>query len=94
MAAAIDRATPSVTEHDLAEMKSRAEAIVREVARHGDLVEPDGIEVAGVDSDRIVQVRMLGSCRGCAASTAAVTTALEQEIRARLPEIRFVEAVL
>lgn len=52
------------------------------------------IELVGVDDDKIVQVRLLGSCGGCSSSVFTVTTAAENAIKAHVPEVRFVEAVL
>jgi Fe-S cluster biogenesis protein NfuA len=51
------------------------------------------IELVGVDEDNIVQVRLLGSCGACSSSVYTVTTAAEQALKARVPEVRFVEAV-
>ena len=59
-----------------------------ELARDG-----GDIELVGVDDDQIVQVRLLGSCGACSASVFTVTTAAEQALKARVPEVRFVEAV-
>lgn len=59
-----------------------------ELARDG-----GDIELVGVDDDKIVQVRLLGSCGGCSSSVYTVTTAAEIALKARVPEIRFVEAV-
>jgi Fe-S cluster biogenesis protein NfuA len=51
------------------------------------------IELVGVDDDRIVQVRLLGSCGACSSSVYTVTTVAEQALKAHVPEVRFVEAV-
>ena len=51
------------------------------------------VEFIGVDADRIVQVRLLGACQGCASSVYTWTLQVEGLLRAAVPAIRFVEAV-
>jgi Fe-S cluster biogenesis protein NfuA len=51
------------------------------------------VELVGIDVDRIVQVRLLGACQGCASSVYAWTIQVEGLLRDRVPEVRFVEAV-
>jgi Fe-S cluster biogenesis protein NfuA len=48
----------------------------------------------GVDHDRIVQIRLLGSCQGCASSIHSTTMGIEAAVKAKVPEVRFLEAVL
>ena len=59
-------------------------------------LEADGIaiEVVGIDDDRIVQIRLTGSCQGCSSSMMAVTFDVERRLKSAVPEVRFVEAVL
>ncbi|MFO0892240.1 MAG: NifU family protein [Isosphaeraceae bacterium] len=52
------------------------------------------LELVGIDADRIVQVRLLGACRGCSSSTYTLTMFAERLVKANVPEIRFLEAVL
>ncbi len=74
----------------LAQIKSVIDAEVRPS------LQADGgdVEVVGVDDDRIVQVRLLGSCQGCASSIYSTTMGIEAAVKARIPEVRFLEAVL
>jgi Fe-S cluster biogenesis protein NfuA len=64
-----------------------------------DRVRPDlesdggGIELVGIDPDRIVQVRLTGACQGCSSSLITLTMRVESILKAAVPEIRFVEAV-
>lgn len=64
-----------------------------------DLVRPDllsdggDIELVGMDGDRIVQVRLKGACQGCSSSLMTLTMRVESVLKAKVPEIRFVEAV-
>ena len=59
-------------------------------------LEADGtaIEVVSIDDDRIVQIRLTGSCQGCSSSMMAVTFDVERRVKAAVPAVRFVEAVL
>jgi Fe-S cluster biogenesis protein NfuA len=52
-----------------------------------------GVELVGMDEDRIVQVRLTGACRGCSSSLITLTMRVESVLKAAVPEIRFVEAV-
>jgi Fe-S cluster biogenesis protein NfuA len=52
------------------------------------------VEVVGIDDVRIVQVRMVGACQGCPSSTFTMTMGIESVLKARIPEIRFLEAVV
>jgi Fe-S cluster biogenesis protein NfuA len=52
-----------------------------------------GIELVGIDEDRIVQIRLTGACQGCSSSLMTLTMRVESVLKAAVPEIRFVEAV-
>ncbi len=52
-----------------------------------------GIDLVGMDADRIVQVRLTGACQGCSSSVMTLTMRVELILKAAVPEIRFVEAV-
>lgn len=74
------------------DLKARvAQVVAEEVAP---LLAMDGtaIEIVGVDGG-IVQVRLNGACSGCPGSVYAVLTGIEAELRKRLPEVEFLEAV-
>lgn len=75
-------------------LKRRVEAVIDRTVRPGLLADGGDVEVVGVDADRIVQVRLLGSCSGCASSIYTMTMGIEAAVRAEVPEIRFLEAVL
>lgn len=51
------------------------------------------VKLVGVDADRVAQVRLLGSCSRCSSATMSLISGIEASVRARVPEIRFVEAV-
>ena len=58
------------------------------------ILQMDGgdIEVVNVDGG-VVQVRLLGTCGGCPSTIMAVIMGIEQELRKRVPEVEYLEAV-
>lgn len=73
---------------------ARIEAVLDEEVRPGLHADGGDVEVVGIDADRIVQVRMKGACQGCSSAMMTVTFGIEATLKARIPEIRFLEAVL
>ncbi len=51
-----------------------------------------GVEVLGVE-DGVVQVRLTGTCSACPSVIQSVIMGVEQELRARVPEVEYLEAV-
>jgi Fe-S cluster biogenesis protein NfuA len=45
------------------------------------------VELLEVDAEGVVRLRLLGSCDGCAGSTATLTTAVREAIEAAAPEV-------
>jgi Fe-S cluster biogenesis protein NfuA len=76
------------------DLRGRIEAVLDRDVRPGLVAEGGDVELVGVDQDRIVQVRLLGSCQGCASSIYTTTIGIEAAIKAQVPEVRFLEAVL
>ena len=76
-----------------AELLARIEAVLDEQIRPGLAADGGNVEVVGIDDDSIVQVRMRGACEGCPSSTMTLTFGIEAALKARIPEIRFLEAV-
>jgi Fe-S cluster biogenesis protein NfuA len=52
------------------------------------------IVLVSIDQDNIVQVRLTGACQGCSSSVVTMSMRVESTIKAQIPEIRFIEAVL
>jgi Fe-S cluster biogenesis protein NfuA len=50
--------------------------------------------LVSIDPDNIVQVRLTGACQGCSSSVVTMSMRVEATIKAQIPEIRFIEAVL
>jgi Fe-S cluster biogenesis protein NfuA len=76
------------------DLLARIKSVVDAEVRPGLQADGGDVEVVGVDNDRIVQVRLLGSCQGCASSIYSTTMGIEAAVKARIPEVRFLEAVL
>jgi Fe-S cluster biogenesis protein NfuA len=76
------------------DLKTRVEAVIAQEVRPDLIAEGGDVEVVGVDDDRIVQIRLLGSCQGCASSIYSTTLGIEAAVKRAIPEIRFLEAVL
>jgi Fe-S cluster biogenesis protein NfuA len=74
------------------DLQNRVEQVVREEI--APLLEMDGtaIEILSVQ-DGVVQVRLGGSCGCCPGSVYAVIMGIEQELRRRVPEVEYLEAV-
>jgi Fe-S cluster biogenesis protein NfuA len=76
------------------ELLSRIETVLDERVRPGLRADGGDVELVGIDDDRIVQVRLAGACQGCSASSYTLTMGIESVLKAQIPEIRFIEAVL
>jgi Fe-S cluster biogenesis protein NfuA len=74
------------------DLKTRVARIVAEEVAPLLAMDGTGIEVVGVDGG-IVQVRLNGACSGCPGSVYAVPMGIEEELRKRVPEVEYLEAV-
>jgi Fe-S cluster biogenesis protein NfuA len=60
----------------------------------GPALEMDGSRIEVLDvSGGVAQVRLNGVCSGCPSTIVMVLHGLEQELRKRVPEIEYLEAV-
>ena len=73
-------------------MKEQVEAVINEIRP---LLQADGgdIELVGVE-EGVVKVRLRGACAGCPFSAMTLKNAVEQRVKARIPEVQRVENVL
>jgi Fe-S cluster biogenesis protein NfuA len=54
----------------------------------------DGADIELLDvTDGVAQVRLHGGCSGCPSTIMAVINGIEQELRRRVPEVEYIEAV-
>jgi Fe-S cluster biogenesis protein NfuA len=77
---------------DADDLKSRVAHVLTNEIRPALHMDGGDIEVVDV-SDGIVRVRLLGTCSGCPSAIMAVMTGIELELRKRIPEIEYLEAV-
>jgi Fe-S cluster biogenesis protein NfuA len=75
------------------ELRQRIEAILDQQVRPGLRADGGDVELVGIDSDNIVQVRLQGACQACPSSSLTLTMGIEATLKANIPEIRFLEAV-
>jgi Fe-S cluster biogenesis protein NfuA len=74
------------------ELKDRVEQVLAdEIGPDLDL-DGSAIEVLGVDAG-VVQVRLTNVCASCPSTLMTLIMGLEQELRKRIPEIEYLEAV-
>jgi Fe-S cluster biogenesis protein NfuA len=76
------------------ELLLRIERVLEEQVRPGLRADGGDIVLVGIDSDNIVQVRLTGACQGCSSSVITMSMRVEATLKAQIPEIRFLEAVL
>jgi Fe-S cluster biogenesis protein NfuA len=76
----------------MSELRDRVEAVIR--AEVAPALEVDGaaIEVLGVDRG-CARVRLNGACAGCPATVMFLVRGMEEELRKRVPEVDYLEAV-
>lgn len=85
--------SPNLGELARTDLLRRIEDVLDSDVRAGLAADGGGVELAGIDADNIVQVRLLGACQGCSSSLYTLTMGIERALKVRIPEIRFVEAV-
>jgi len=73
-------------------LKERVSRVLNEEVAPVLQMEGGSIEVLGVE-DGIVRLRLGSICNGCPSTIQAVIMGLEEELRRRVPEIEYLEAV-
>jgi len=73
-------------------LKDRVDRVVKEQVCPALQMDGGDIEVLDVN-DGIVRVRLHGSCSGCPSTIVALLMGIEHELRQRIPEIEYLEAV-
>jgi Fe-S cluster biogenesis protein NfuA len=68
-----------------------AKVLAEEVAP---ALQMDGADLELLDvTDGVARVRLLGGCASCPSTIMAVIMGIEQELRRRVPEVEYIEAV-
>ena len=74
------------------ELKTRVAHVLAEEV--GPVLQMDGGDIELVDiTDGVVRVRLHGACSGCPSTIMAVIMGIEQELRRRVPEVEYLEAI-
>jgi Fe-S cluster biogenesis protein NfuA len=73
-------------------LKERVARVLAEEVAPALAMDGAGLEVVEV-SDGVVRLRLSGACACCPGTVMAVITGIEQELRRRVPEVEYVEAV-
>ena len=76
------------------ELLERIERVLEDQVRPALRADGGDIVLVSIDPDNIVQVRLTGACQGCSSSVVTMTMRVEATLKAQIPEIRFIEAVL
>jgi len=74
------------------ELKSRVEKVLQSEVAPALEINGASLEVLAVE-DGVVRLRLNGACAGCPATIMSLIMGIEQELRQRIPEIEYLEAV-
>ena len=74
------------------DLKDRVVQVLAEEVGPALSLDGSAIEVVDV-TDGVVQVRLSNICAGCPSTIMTVVMGLEQELRQRIPEIEYLEAL-
>jgi Fe-S cluster biogenesis protein NfuA len=74
------------------DLQQRIQRIVAEEVLPLLQMDGGGVEVLGID-EGVLRVRLAGTCSGCPATIQAVIMGIESELRRRVPEVEYLEAV-
>lgn len=74
------------------DLRDRVQAIVQGEAAAALEIDGTALEVIDVE-DGVVRLRLGGACAACPATIMSLIMGLEHEIRQRIPEIEYLEAV-
>ncbi|HEY8505151.1 MAG TPA: NifU family protein [Gemmataceae bacterium] len=74
------------------DLKQRVASVLKEEVAPALALDGTTLEVVDV-RDRVALVRFSGGCPSCPATVMTLLTGLEQELRRRVPEVEYLEAV-
>jgi Fe-S cluster biogenesis protein NfuA len=77
---------------DAMDLKARVERVLAEEVGPALAMDGTAIEVLDV-TDGVVRLRLGGVCGSCPSSIMAAVMGIEQELRQRVPEVEYLEAV-
>jgi Fe-S cluster biogenesis protein NfuA len=74
-------------------MREQVEKILEEEVRPSLAMHGGGVELVDVTPDATVKVKLTGGCCGCPSSQSTLINVVEAALKAKLPQIKKVEAV-
>ena len=74
-------------------MREDVEKVLNEEVRPMLSMHGGGIELVDVTEDGTVKVKLTGGCCGCPSAQATLTDVVENAIKAKVPQVKKVEAV-
>ena len=74
-------------------MREDVEKVLNEEVRPMLSMHGGGIELVDVTEDGTVKVKLTGGCCGCRSAQATLTDVVENAIKAKVPQVKKVEAV-
>lgn len=74
-------------------MREQVEKVLSEEVRPMLSTHGGGIDLVEVTEDGTVKVRLTGGCCGCPSAQATLTQVVENALKAKIPEVKKVEAV-
>jgi Fe-S cluster biogenesis protein NfuA len=74
------------------DLKSRVEHVLRSDVAPALAIDGASLEVLDI-VDGVVRLRLNGACAGCPATIMSLVMGIEEELRQRIPEIEYLEAV-
>jgi len=77
---------------DTIDLKTRVVQVLSEVVKPALQMDGGDIELLDI-TDGVARVRLHGACSGCPSTIMAVVMGIEQELRKRVPEVKYLEAV-
>jgi Fe-S cluster biogenesis protein NfuA len=77
------------------EVEPLRERVVKVINLIRPAVQADGgdLELVGVTSDGVVEIRLHGACVGCPSSAITLQMGIERNLKAHIPEVKAVRAV-
>jgi Fe-S cluster biogenesis protein NfuA len=76
----------------MSDLKARVERVLAEEVAPALAMDGTALEVLDV-TDGVVRLRLGGACGGCPSSILAAVMGIEEELRRRVPEVEYLEAV-
>lgn len=81
-----------MSEAEKTELIQQINTAVDEI-RHHLKVDGGDVEIVDITDDFCVRIKWLGNCESCTMSSMTLRAGLEQTIKAKLPQIKSIEAV-